>query len=93
MFSDRLKELREEKGLTQEQLSSILKISRQQLSTYETGKFEPNFETLVNIANYFNVSLDYLLERTKEMYNLNNLSKKDKELFFEFLRLMDKLRK
>lgn len=64
MFSDRLKALREDHDLTQSELSKKLKISRTALSNYETGFREPNLEILISIADYFNVTLDYLLGRT-----------------------------
>lgn len=70
MFGDRLKELREDMGLTQEQLSIRLDITRQQLSNYETNKYEPAFEVLIRIADFFNVSIDYLLCRTKQKENI-----------------------
>lgn len=63
-FSKRLKKLREEKGLTQEQLADILKITRSRLSMYEQGKREPSFELQEAIADFFNVDLDYLMGRT-----------------------------
>ncbi len=71
MFGDRLRELREEKQLTQEELGKLLNVSRQAVSSYEKGENEPTIDALVKIANIFNVSLDYLLGRTKERYNLN----------------------
>lgn len=70
MFGDRLKELREDMGLTQEQLSIRLDITRQQLSNYETNKYQPSFDILIRISDFFNVSLDYLLCRTKQKENI-----------------------
>jgi len=63
-FSKRLKKLRKEHGLTQEELADILKITRSRLSMYEQGKREPSFEMQEAIADYFNVDLDYLMGRT-----------------------------
>lgn len=63
-FSNILKELRTEKGLTQIELSEALGITRSRLSMYETGDREPDFETLELFADYFNVDVDYLLGRT-----------------------------
>jgi len=67
-FSDRLKELRKEKNLTQEELAKILGISRSTIAGYETERKEPDYETLKKIADFFNVSTDYLLGRT-DIYN------------------------
>lgn len=65
-FHERLKGLREDSDLDQETLANILNITRAALSNYETGYREPSLGTLVRIADYFNVSLDYLLCRTHE---------------------------
>lgn len=63
-FKDRIRKLREEKGLTQEELAKILGISRATLASWETGRREPDFETTSKIAEFFGVSIDYLLGRT-----------------------------
>lgn len=65
-FSYRLKSLREDNDLTQSELARILKVSRETISGYENAGKEPNFELLVQIADYFDVSLDYLLCRTRK---------------------------
>lgn len=70
MFGDRLKELREDKSLTQEDLAKILGLKRTTISSYETNLAFPSFEIAIKIANYFNVSLDYLACRTKNPYNI-----------------------
>jgi len=57
----RLKLLRENKKITQAELSTILKISPSTIGMYEQGRREPDSSTLKKIANYFNVSIDYLL--------------------------------
>ncbi|AJE12370.1 XRE family transcriptional regulator [Clostridium botulinum] len=90
MFGDRLRELREEKQLTQEELGKLLNVSRQAVSSYEKGENEPTIDALVKIANIFNVSLDYLLGRTKERYNLNLKDKKNKELLLDLIKVIDK---
>ncbi|MFX4261030.1 helix-turn-helix domain-containing protein [Pelotomaculum propionicicum] len=64
MFKKRLISLRKSKKLTQIKLAKILKISRGALSMYEIGQREPDYATLQRIADYFNVSTDYLLGRT-----------------------------
>lgn len=64
MFGNRLKALREDNDMTQEQLSTYLHISRSALSNYENEIREPEFDLLIKFANFFNVSLDYLLCRT-----------------------------
>lgn len=56
-----LKNLRLERGLTQIELSKNLNINRATYAHYETGRREPDIETLKLLADYFNVSVDYLL--------------------------------
>lgn len=63
-FSRRFKELREEKGVSQESLAKILKIPRASISNYEREGRIPREERLKLIADYFGVSIDYLLGRT-----------------------------
>lgn len=63
-FQNILKSLRATKGLTQDELSKQLNISRSSIGMYEKGAREPDFETLELIADYFNVDTDYLLGRT-----------------------------
>jgi transcriptional regulator with XRE-family HTH domain len=63
-FGERLRLLREESNLTVEQLAEKLDIVKQTISKYENNQREPKYETLVKIAEIFNVSLDYLFGRT-----------------------------
>ncbi|MBQ7307141.1 MAG: helix-turn-helix domain-containing protein [Clostridia bacterium] len=94
----RLKELRKMKNLTQAKLAELLNISRSTIAMYETGASEPDLNTLNKIANYFNVTLDYLLDR--EVIKDNNIySNKNIENFnnnylgekIKFLRLQKNL--
>lgn len=62
----RLKELRKSKGVSQLKLALDLNTSQNTISRYETGEREPGIHELIMIADYFNVSLDYLLERTDD---------------------------
>lgn len=68
-FGDKLKQLRESSGLKQEELGKIVNLSKATISRYEANTIEPNNETLKLIANYFNVSVDYLLSNS----NMRNL--------------------
>lgn len=60
----RLKELREQRRISQVFLGMELGMSQNTISRYETGTREADYETLIAFADYFNVSLDYLLGRT-----------------------------
>lgn len=64
MIGERLKELRAERALLQKDLAEKLGITQQSISFYEAGKREPDNELLGKFADFFNVSVDYLLGRT-----------------------------
>ncbi len=61
MFAGRLKEIRTEKGLTQVQLAETLGVSKGTIAMWETGKREPNFETLNELSEIFDKRIDYIL--------------------------------
>lgn len=56
-----LKSIRKEKGYSQLKVALDLNVSREALSYYETGKRNPDIQTLKLLSNYFNVSIDYLI--------------------------------
>lgn len=60
----RLKQLRKEKGISQLKLALDLNTNQNTISRYETGEREPSIKDLIRIADYFNISVDYLLGRT-----------------------------
>lgn len=60
-LADRLKNLRYEKGLSQYELADKLGVSRGLIGNYEQGRREPDYNTLILFANFYDVSLDYLL--------------------------------
>ena len=62
----RLKELRKSRKITQLKLAMELNMAQNTISRYETGEREPSINDLIKIADYFNVSIDYLLERTNK---------------------------
>lgn len=64
MIGNIIKQLREEKGLKQEELAKQLSIAPSTIGMYETDKREPNNELTIKIANFFNVSIDYLLGKS-----------------------------
>lgn len=65
-FSDKLIQIRREKGYSQEQLANLLNVSRQAVSKWEAGNSLPEIEKLIAIADIFNVSVDYLVRDTME---------------------------
>ena len=60
-FGSKVKELRLEKGLTQQQLANLLGVAISAISSYESGSRYPSYEVLISIARIFHVSTDYLL--------------------------------
>ncbi|QNU68106.1 helix-turn-helix transcriptional regulator [Ruminiclostridium herbifermentans] len=65
ILGKRIKKLREKNNLNQLEFSKILNISNTTLSQYEAGNRTPNDEIKEKVADYFNVSVDYLLGRTE----------------------------
>lgn len=60
----RLKEIRKSRGISQLKLAIDLNMNQNSISRYENGIREADYATLIKFADYFNVSIDYLLERT-----------------------------
>ncbi len=65
-FADRLKTIRKNAGMTQEQVANTCGISQSNINTWETGRSLPSFDGLVALANCFVCSVDYLLGRESE---------------------------
>lgn len=65
-FTERLKELRKKNKLTQEELAKALGVSRGAYASWENGRRKPDFLQLSNIANFFDVSIDYLVGRVNK---------------------------
>ena len=61
----RLKELREERGYTQLKVGMDLNLTQNSVSRYETGEREAGYLTLIALADYYGVSIDYILGRTE----------------------------
>ena len=60
----RLKELRKQRNISQLKLAMELNMNQNSISRYETGEREADYATLIKFADYFDVSIDYLLGRT-----------------------------
>ncbi len=78
MFSERIKSLRKIKKKNQEDIADLLGITRQAYGYYEKGSRQPDFESLKKLANYFEVSIDFLLTGNKS-------SSSPDEMWKEFL--------
>ena len=66
----RLKELRLNKGISQNELGSIINVSGQTILNWENSIYEPNISQLIALANYFKVSVDYIInnQKSSEIY-------------------------
>jgi len=74
-FQNRLYELIEEKGITQQQLAGEIDTTKSTISRYLTGKIEPKKHFIEKLADYFDVSVDYLLGRSNEKQSANEIKK------------------
>lgn len=77
MLGKRLKSLRTEKQLKQIDLANMLGVDRTTYTQYETEKSEPDLKTISKLADFFNVSVDYLLGRT----NIRNINEAITEMY------------
>lgn len=73
MLGKRIKKLRKEKNLTQVELSKIIGVTTSMVGMYETDARKPSYEVLLKIAEYFNVSTDYLLGKEDD-YKINTIA-------------------
>lgn len=82
----RLKELREEKSISQQKLAEDLGISQASVSKYEKGLAEPNLQLLCRIVEYFHVSADYLIGKSEQkcLLQMDTLSEEDAKLIYRF---------
>ena len=63
-FAEHLKGLRRDKHITQRQLAESIGVTKRGVRRYESGNIKPNYEALIALADFFNVSLDYLVGRS-----------------------------
>ncbi len=73
-----LKLLRKQYNKTQEEIAKDLHLQKQTYQNYELGKREPDIKTLIKLANYFDVSLDFLCDRPRP-YDLPSTTTKDQK--------------
>lgn len=89
-FGERIKKLRKQKTLTQEQLAKRLWVTKSIISAYESGNKYPSLDMLIKLSQTFNVSTDYLLGvNKKQSIDISNLSENQiniiKKIIEEFL--------
>lgn len=85
MFSDKLKELRNAKKMTQSTFAKEFHVATSTVAMWETGKREPDFDVTSRLANYFNVSVDYLLGVDEKEQKNTHLSETERRVqkFYE----------
>ncbi len=94
---NRIAKLRKEKHLNQVGLAMKLNISQYMVSAYETGRHQPTMDMLIELADFFNVSIDYLVGKSEirycaDIFLNNGLSKKELELLNMFRTLTQEKR-
>lgn len=86
----KLRELRNKNGLTQNEIATKLSVSGQTILNWENGIYEPKIYQLIQLADLFNVSVDYLIERKSNEKQIDDICKEletiSKEEFIEFIR-------
>ncbi len=88
-FNIRLKQLRQIKQVTQSELATSIGVKASTIANYESNRNEPSFDKLVDLAKFFNVSVDYLLGITEECHCcvIKSLDNENYELFQLFKQL------
>ncbi|MCM1267934.1 MAG: helix-turn-helix domain-containing protein [Bacteroidales bacterium] len=74
-FGEFLAELRKEKGFLQKEVAAYLNMTVATISNYEKGVHTPDLDTLIKLADFYDVSTDYLLQRTKCRSGIKSLNK------------------
>lgn len=87
-FNERLKELRKSRHLTQDEFSKQSGIGRSAVSMYESGKRMPSYEALEQIADFFNVSMGSLIERTEHQTATPTAKDDVDDIFDEDIRML-----
>ena len=82
-----LKKIRNEKNITQVRLSIAAEVSQETISAYESGKAMPSVDTLIKIADFLDVSIDYLLGRTDNPLVNTSIKNNDNEIINIFNKL------
>lgn len=91
MFGNRLRMLRENSGMTQEELGKKLNLVKSNISMYEKGNRVPNADILDQLSALFDVSVDYLLGKTEtKKYNTPYNNELEKNLFIKIKKLNEK---
>lgn len=85
----KLKDWRKKRGVSQIEIAKAINIPQTSYSRYEQGNCDPNISTLIKLADFFNISIDELVERPTDMVNLNLLDDTRKNLIREIINASD----
>lgn len=89
-IGQRIRQLRKENNITQEELGKMYGLAKSTVSLYESGRSNPDDEIKQKIADHFNVSIDWLLGRTDERRTADEIIAEYKEKELEFEELFDR---
>ena len=71
---EKLRQLREDAGISQKQLAEAIGVSQQSINKYENHNIEPDIETMIRIADYFDTSTDYLIGHSDLRHKIENVT-------------------
>ncbi len=93
-FGIKIKELRKSKGMTQQQLSERIGITKAMISAYETGLRYPSYDILIKLTHIFHVTSDYLLGiESKKYFDINGLTDDQAEIVAKIIEEFKKSQK
>ncbi|WP_196593481.1 helix-turn-helix domain-containing protein [Pectinatus sottacetonis] len=90
-FTYRLKEVRKKMGLTQKEAAKRLNIGYTKYNHYETGRNEPDMDTIILLAKFYKVSIDYLMGNDDNCINKQNISSLKENLINDILSVDDEI--
>ncbi|MFZ4931642.1 helix-turn-helix domain-containing protein [Chryseobacterium sp. Mn2064] len=88
-FGTNIKKIRQVKGLSQKAFADLFDLNRGVISSYEEGRAEPKIETILKVANHFNLNLDKLLTETLQVNQLVSVSDIDQLMLFPELAIQN----
>jgi len=89
IFINRIKQLREERHMTQLRLSIELSVSQESVSAYEKGKYYPSFQTLLKLAEIFGCGIDYIMGLSENRYSEKSKNDQDELILMLLSKLND----
>ena len=91
-FAQRLRELRKDNNISQKRLSNFLNFGYTAIANYESGRNQPSLDTVKKIAQFFGVTVDYLIGGSDYPRSEKDITEKEEELLMIFRRINDEER-